>query len=245
MTGHRRSRRSLPPTTSLYCQGLERGATTRTYRYEWGWRKSKFVNRSAGVSVLMKPRMHELARSTWMPPKELTGRAGAVRIKGPHTDITLLIVYFPPRTGESHLQGQYKECVEKLVGLLDKVVKEIPRRSLPVVLGDINDGFGMRRGDQGRWMTYEDRYVAWRTPQREHYAATKLGVPSWRTGTWLLAVRACSTARRNTVPGRRATSTTFPSRSRPRSRCGVRLCTATCGASSWPRCASRATMCRS
>lgn len=144
------------------------------YRYEWGWRKSKFVNRSVGVSGLLKPRMHELVRRTWMPPKELTGRAGAIRIKGPRLDITRLIVHFPPRTGESHLQGQYKECVDKLVGGLDKVMKEIPRRSLPVVLGDVNDGFRMRRGDQGRWTAYTDRYVASWLPQREHYAATKL-----------------------------------------------------------------------
>lgn len=34
------------------------------YRYEWGWRKSTYVNRSAGVSFLLKPKLHELVRRT-------------------------------------------------------------------------------------------------------------------------------------------------------------------------------------
>ena len=69
--------------------------------YVWGYGKGSLSNSSAGVAILISGRIQEKHVVEIKSPEGwLQGRAGLVRVKGGHMDITAIVGYPPPDTGD-------------------------------------------------------------------------------------------------------------------------------------------------
>lgn len=53
-------------------------------------------------------------------------------------------------------------------------MKELLRRTVPVLVGDINEGFGLVKGEDGGWKIRSDRWICAARTEREHLAARLL-----------------------------------------------------------------------
>ncbi|MFM7988444.1 MAG: hypothetical protein ACKPKO_54940, partial [Candidatus Fonsibacter sp.] len=72
---------------------------------------------------------------------QIVGRCMSISLVSGHVDVLVVVAYYPPRA-----QGvTYQRTVEKVSEFTDKALDEIPARTLPIVCGDVNDGFGMQR----------------------------------------------------------------------------------------------------
>ena len=106
--------------------------------YKWGWSRGRWTNRAAGITIMLGKQWKEASVvRLWVPPAGLAGRGAAMRIRQGKLDLTILALYFPPRAG-----GVYKQCVERVMDFAQSVMRELPGRTTPVVLMDLNDGMG-------------------------------------------------------------------------------------------------------
>ncbi len=87
-----------------------------------------------------------MARSVlqvFSPPAVLAGRAGALRIKTKTKDLCLIAVYIPPAGTLSEKMNE--ACLQAITDWLSKNVDRLPRRTMPIAMGDLNMQFGLRR----------------------------------------------------------------------------------------------------
>jgi len=125
--------------------------------FSWGWRRCKFSNKSAGVLIAIGPRLKGAVREISSPPGVLAGRAGAIRLRNKTKDLLLVLGYFPPQ-GTPAAQ----ETSQALLRWMDKVLECAPKRTIPVVLTDLNDQFGLTQDSYGNW--YVDPVSRWVGP---------------------------------------------------------------------------------
>ena len=69
----------------------------------FGWRKSKYVNNTAGCAIILRSSLFKPSHVTRVetPPNDLRGRGGAIRVKAPAGDFTFGVQYNPPIAGNS------------------------------------------------------------------------------------------------------------------------------------------------
>ena len=108
--------------------------------YSAGWRRGKFTNKSAGVTIWTGEGIAD-TNVKWIetPPDELAGRGLALRIRTQRYDVSPMVLYYPPRTGGRHEESRYKETTMRLTRWASKVISRVPARSTPVIYADIND----------------------------------------------------------------------------------------------------------
>lgn len=71
----------------------------------------------------------------------MTGRVGGLRVRTATKDLLLLAFYMPPRhTGR---ESVYNATVDGIVQWLDETISPAPRRTMPLLLADVNDEFGL------------------------------------------------------------------------------------------------------
>jgi len=71
--------------------------TDRYSRISWGWAPSRYVNKSAGITFLIKHSLATAVRQVLRPPDELRGRLAGIRIRNTTKDLLVLAAYIPPR----------------------------------------------------------------------------------------------------------------------------------------------------
>jgi exonuclease III len=106
----------------------------------WGWARTTWSNKSAGVAILLSPRLQASLQQHYSPPPRLAGRAGAVRVKTNQEDVLIVNVYVPPPT--SITRGTYEGLPDALFKWVQHILPSAPARTMPSVLGDWNTGFG-------------------------------------------------------------------------------------------------------
>ena len=87
----------------------------------FGWKRSPFVNRSAGVTFMLTRkwfRPHDILRIVPVPI-DLQGRCAALVLRFGPVKLLFLNIYFPPPG--SMPQAVYRKCVEKIMTWLQKI----------------------------------------------------------------------------------------------------------------------------
>ena len=140
--------------------------------YHWGWSRGRHTNRSAGIGIGVGKRWRkDSVKQIWSPPKGLQGRGGALRVRQEGHDYTLLGAYFPPRCGPV---DEYKSTVLRLASWVEQVLRETPRRSVPVLAVDLNDGVGMEHQTSRRLVPCDDGTVGEFGLSPGHFATEQL-----------------------------------------------------------------------
>jgi len=98
------------------------------------WKKSRFTNKSTGISVMLGRRFRDLIVRVWTPPGHLAGRVAALRCRSRGFDQTFRLWYFLPRSSLS--EDARIKCTEEMLGWFSGVAKEVPSRSILVGLDD-------------------------------------------------------------------------------------------------------------
>jgi hypothetical protein len=129
----------------------------------FGWKRSPFVNRSAGVTFMLTRkwfRPRDIIRIVPVPI-DLQGRCAALVLKFGTVKLLALNIYFPPPG--SMPQALYKKCVEKIMAWLQKTYGRYCREdTTPILFTDLNDGMI-------RWSD-EDLVTKYNNPKGEGYA---------------------------------------------------------------------------
>ena len=76
--------------------------------YSFGWTLARHSNKSCGVSIMVNKLAIKESNivQSFVPPKQLRGRVGAIRIKTGTSDVTACTTYFPPPPrGAAHARG--------------------------------------------------------------------------------------------------------------------------------------------
>ena len=93
----------LLPGSGLRARKGLRHSFKRLDRKYWivhfGWEPGLPTNKSAGCAIILKSKVfsdRDVSR-VFCPPADLAGRGGAIRLVNRNFDITLVVVYSPPR----------------------------------------------------------------------------------------------------------------------------------------------------
>jgi len=116
------------------------------YRHlEFDHRLGIFVNRSAGISFLVGPRLMNAGKQTYVPGEVLQGRAAAVRLRadGPGLDLLVVAAYVPPC--KSLPDMKYKKTYTAIFEWVHELLYKIGNRVLPIFINDLNDQLGLSR----------------------------------------------------------------------------------------------------
>ena len=111
----------------------------------FGWRRGWAVGRACGITVLLRKAWRESVKSIHHPPEYLQGRVAAIRIKTKCEDLLLAIVY-APSYGSLPLQ-QHRRVIQGIVAFIEGILAKIGQRTTPILLGDLNEKFGIIRQD--------------------------------------------------------------------------------------------------
>ncbi len=66
--------------------------TKERYKHiELGYQAGLYVNRSAGISFFIGPRLQKSIKQVLVPPKRLLGRAGAVRLRADSAGVEIML----------------------------------------------------------------------------------------------------------------------------------------------------------
>eukprot|EP00933_Yihiella_yeosuensis_P006070 TRINITY_DN110717_c0_g1_i1.p1 TRINITY_DN110717_c0_g1~~TRINITY_DN110717_c0_g1_i1.p1 ORF type:complete len:168 (-),score=27.28 TRINITY_DN110717_c0_g1_i1:234-737(-) len=84
----------------------------------FGHVRERYTNKSAGVSIMYsrKSSGQRAVMMTRQPPQMLAGRMGLGRLKSKYLDVTVLVLYFPPRQTAPDKQEEYHRTVQGMVG---------------------------------------------------------------------------------------------------------------------------------
>ena len=129
----------------------------RYVAFQWGWKKSEFCNKSCGVTIVLGPRLRNAVVQVYTPSPRLTGRATALRLRNKTTDLLVLGCYFPHRGSMD--EAALNRFVELFLEWVDKILSDSPRRTIPIIMGDVNDQFGVHRERGGILQPPTDKWV--------------------------------------------------------------------------------------
>ena len=119
---------------------------TRRQAWEWGWASGGYSNRSCGVSIVLGPRLRRFVSQVYTPPAYLWGRAGALRVRAKTVDLLLVSCYLPCRDYGDRTDLSRRDCVQAILAWMYRLIHQSPRRTLPVIAGDMNAKFGLQKG---------------------------------------------------------------------------------------------------
>ena len=126
----------------------------------FGWdSKQEFSNKSAGVAIVLGPRLRG-ARIVEIKhaPKSVQGRGGLIRIKkGNELDITAVVIYPPPICGDKDAKKRALQAAKITVMWAHRQVNTAKSRTLPLLLGDTQQRFGMTDGV--RWPGHGEHWL--------------------------------------------------------------------------------------
>ena len=136
-----------------------------------GWCRGQHTNRSAGVTILVGRRFRERSIvEVTTPPKQLSGRGLAIRIRSGCLDVKIIGVYVPPYAGGAKKLQAHRACVEMLAAWVEKELSRTPCRCAPFLMMDMNDRFGWERIGSEEYVGTDDA-VGEVSPGREGVAA--------------------------------------------------------------------------
>ena len=171
---------ALPATQQRQTDPLVPVTRSRIVRHtalSWGWKKTSWSNKSCGITIALGPRLANGIKKVFVPPVELTGRVGAVRIRNKTVDLTVFVPYLPPRG----IQGENysAQCALAVLRWIEKILQQTPQRSMPIILGDLNDSFGLVKTEEGTTLLQSDFCVGDELPGVQHKTAEV--VRDWAT----------------------------------------------------------------
>ena len=119
----------LPGTTRRqdpYYGKCKRSIVQNFQHFEWGWLPAPGVNKSCGVSLLVRTDVFppKTLNAIYSPPNHLTGRAGAVRYKSSTFDVLSMVLYVAPNT-----HPKYNKCNMQLFEWAILIRKKMPKRT--------------------------------------------------------------------------------------------------------------------
>ena len=78
--------------------------------YNWGWATGPFINKYAGVSLVLGRRFSEKnVKEVYSRQCALQGSARGVRVKSGVFDAAFFVLYFPPRPEEARKRATWKK----------------------------------------------------------------------------------------------------------------------------------------
>lgn len=112
------------------------------FAHHWGWRQAAGSSKSAGITIMVASKLAPFVKRVWAGPEAAPGRCGALRIRTPDGsyDVTAIAMYVPPR--RSLPQKVYLSVLGAVFAWLRCVLDELPSRTLPFVMLDLNDEVG-------------------------------------------------------------------------------------------------------
>ena len=111
--------------------------------YSWGYGRGPNTNRSTGVTFLKKGLFRDKhVVNIQSPPREMQGRAGAMRLKSGRYDILIVGAYLPPFAGNTKDFPRHKQTVDKVMSWCQGQIQQAPYRCTPIVCLDLNDKLG-------------------------------------------------------------------------------------------------------
>lgn len=116
--------------------------------YDWGFGRSSFVTRAAGVQLRVHRRVARPCdiAAIHSPPPVLQGRGGAVRVRHPAADLLFVTLYVAPRYGNAAHDAVYMKGTRELFGWLHGVLDNAPARTTVFLGMDLNDTLGIPPG---------------------------------------------------------------------------------------------------
>ena len=122
---------------------------TKTHMFiHWGFKASMHSNFSAGVSLALHRRFSaKHVKQVGQPPAslQLDGRGGFCEIKQGMLHIFPIVLYYPPRPGQSgNATRRWLATCARLRGWLDSVLDAVPVDATPIILEDENSDKGLR-----------------------------------------------------------------------------------------------------
>ena len=106
----------------------------------WGYRASEHCNFSAGVSLALHRRFSaKHVKQVGQPPAnlQLDARGGFAEIKQGMLHIFPIVLYYPPRPGQSgKAMRKWLATCARLRGWLDTLLDAVPVNATPIILED-------------------------------------------------------------------------------------------------------------
>ena len=139
-----------------YTNWLEAG-----YRViSWGWDgNAKYSNKSAGVMILLGPRLSAANIVEVMSPDfELQGRCGGLRCKSKSIDISIVVGYPPPITGKGDERAHQAAASLHTAAWCIGKVNTAKMRSLPLLVGDMQCKWGLTSNGE-RWSGHGEHWL--------------------------------------------------------------------------------------
>ena len=154
---------------------LQHRRITDDYReISWGYRSGGYSNKHCGISIFY--RCSHLPPTgiiqTFSPSKNLQGRAGGARWKTKSIDVTLFVLYLPPKPQSAKGWPRYMKVVCEIFGWFSDQLSKLPSRTTPLAVLDLND----QMGDMGAETREEidEEVVGASFPGPEGFAAKQL-----------------------------------------------------------------------
>ena len=137
--------------------------------FNWGFGKGHATNKCAGVQIGIRTRDFRKKHVVriWSAPTQLQGRGGAVRVRNGSVDFCFICMYVRPDPDNA----QARQGVHQIYEWAGRVMAELPRRCVPVILTDANGRTGMVRygGNAGEVCNVESSAVGGETPEMENF----------------------------------------------------------------------------
>ena len=123
-----------------------------------GWKRSRWVNKSCGVSCFIKHSLANAMYKIYLPGagSGIAGRAGAVELKTNTKHVLAVVFYLPPRTTDAHIYGV---CVSRVCQWVHHLSDSMPHKVLPIMFADLNDGLRLKRVSSGLVVRSTDQHV--------------------------------------------------------------------------------------
>ena len=112
--------------------------------------KASYSNRSAGVAVVLGPRLRGYIQTILSPSWSLQGRCGAVRVKSAGFDLLFAVGYVNPVTESGRKRLMQIKSARLTCEWVASTCRAAPSRCTPLAGGDWNTGFGIN-SDDFRW----------------------------------------------------------------------------------------------
>ena len=140
LSGNQRKRQSRRATKS-FTEG-------RFQTYSWGYGSSAFTNKHCGVAIWLNKKVFswQAVKKILPVPAALQGRCAASMVKNWAGRFLIFVAFFPVRP-EAARMTVYAKTLEAIYKWLCSLAA-VPRRFERVGMLDLNDGLGMRQGQQ-------------------------------------------------------------------------------------------------
>ncbi|CAK0907041.1 unnamed protein product [Prorocentrum cordatum] len=87
-------------------------------------------------------------RRPWTAPRDVRGRAAAIRVNSRYGDVTRVGLHLPPRSKDPKEQLRLRIAIEQTSSFAMHVVASLRSRTVPVAAADVNGGIGRCRGQR-------------------------------------------------------------------------------------------------